>query len=105
MATKIKKYKRDTLDYVQGKVYKWVQVDEPKRPTTSHQSQSDTTMADSDFPSDSDSNRSMYQQAEITIQKTTSDVAENEEGEEETQIPAGTGPSSASRGESCDQPL
>lgn len=60
MATEIKKYKRDTLDYIQGKVYKWVQEEDSRHPsTTSHQTnQSDTTTADSDFPSDSDSNRS-----------------------------------------------
>ncbi|KAL7396670.1 hypothetical protein ABVT39_009695 [Epinephelus coioides] len=31
MATKIKKYKRDTLDYIQGKVYKWAPG---RRPST-----------------------------------------------------------------------
>lgn len=37
MATKIKKYKQDTLDYIHCKVYKWVQIDEPQHPsTTSH---------------------------------------------------------------------
>lgn len=60
MVTKIRKFKQDMPDYIQGKVYKWVQEEDTQYPsTTGHQTnQSDTTTADSDFPSDSNSNRS-----------------------------------------------
>nr|XP_055049507.1 uncharacterized protein LOC129434999 [Misgurnus anguillicaudatus] len=61
LTIKLKKYRRDAHDYQTGKVYKWLAEEEtPRDSARGHHRQQFGFTSDSDFPSDSDSSRSIH---------------------------------------------